>query len=544
MNRPGTLSGSATRGGQMIRLRHVCRSGHPYRDLFRYYSVPPGVRGIKESMKIQIKDLRGYQGRTATLCGWLHGSRSAGGILFLLVRDGTGVCQCLVEASETGAYRQAVDLPRESSLSATGMIRADARAPGGLEMVVSSIAVIHKAADYPISRKTHGVEFLMNHRHLWLRSQRQAAIMRIRHTLVGSIREFLNENGFTLIDTPILISAAAEGAGTLFPVEFFEQPAYLAQTGQLHLECACMALGKVYCFGPAFRAEKSKTRRHLVEFWMVEPEVAFADLNDIIVLAEEMLSRALSAVLDRHENDLNLLERDLEPLRKIRTPFPRISYTQAVELLRSPAVISELQQKLESDRLILRKWAEELAALENAKTGNAKQRERVEAGTRLLRENIRDLEQELISQPQHIEQARSFQWGKDIGGSDETIISRHFRQPVFISEYPKDAKAFYMKRRHPDDKVVQNADLLAPEGYGEIAGGSQREDSLDMLMERMREADLDPADYGWYIDLRRYGSVPHSGFGLGIERTLAWICGLKHVREAIPFPRLMGRMTG
>lgn len=502
--------------------------------------APPGGNEV-----IAARALPGFEGHEVSLRGWVHGVRSGGGITFLLLRDGTGVCQCLIEAARENAFAQASTLSHESSLKLSGTVRADARAPGGFELLVSEIEVIHRASDFPISRKSHGPDHLMNNRHLWLRSQKQAAIMRVRHALVDEIRIFFNGRGFTLIDTPILIDSAAEGAGTLFPVDFFGKPAYLAQTGQLHLECACMALGKVYCFGPTFRAEKSKTRRHLVEFWMVEPEIAFADLDDVIALAEEMTARIVSGVVSRCAAELCTLERDVAPLMKALPPFPRITYSEAVELLHSPAVLERLEKELESERLRLQALTDELRELENQlrKPGGAGRRERMEAKAIVLRERIRELEQDIIVRPQHIEQARAFMWGRDLGGSDETIISNQFDKPVFITDYPAAIKAFYMKRLARGDRTVRNVDLIAPEGYGEILGGSQREDDLEMLLDRMREEGMKPEDYGWYLDLRRYGSVPHGGFGLGIERTLAWICGLKHVRETIAFPRLMGRMT-
>ena len=451
----------------------------------------------------------------------------------------------MVEASVPKVFQQALELTQESSFEATGLIRADSRAPGGFEMVVSSIAVIHKAKEFPISRKAHGIDFLMSHRHLWLRSRRQTTILKIRHTFIQTIRDFFNVRGFTLVDTPILIKNAAEGAGTLFPVDFFGEPAYLTQTGQLHLECACMALGKVYCFGPTFRAEKSKTRRHLCEFWMVEPEVAFADLNDIIQLAEDMVCHIVKTLLTQHMDDLVFLERDIEPLKKVTEPFPRITYTEAVDLLRSPDVAARLEHDMEADQQQLQGWINELNSLESKQktVGKAWKQERINDQLRSLRDNIRDLEGDLGLRRAHIEQARSFAWGKDFGGNDETILSSHFEKPVFITDYPKSVKAFYMKHSASNHNVVKNVDLLAAEGYGEIIGGSQREENIDMLLDRMRDENMNPEDYEWYLDLRRYGSVPHSGFGLGIERMLAWICGLKHVRETIPFPRLMGRMV-
>ena len=327
-------------------------------------------------------------------------------------------------------------------------------------------------------------------------------------------------------------------------MQYFDKNVFLAQTGQLYLESACMAHGKVYCFGPTFRAEKSKTRRHLTEFWMIEPEVAFAELDDIIKLAEDMICYVVNAVLERHEKDLALLGRDIETLRKIEKPFYRLTYSEAVDNLKSTKTANLLNREMEADRAKLEKWAKELKGLEE-KAESAKkawQKEKIQGEINELREKITELEIDLKNRPDHIESARSFQWGKDLGGSDETILSRQFDRPVFITEYPREAKAFYMKVSPSDPRVVLNLDLLAPEGYGEIIGGSQREDNLEVLIESMKNKGLDPENYGWYLDLRKYGSVPHGGFGLGIERMLMWLCGLKHVRETIPFPRTMGRV--
>lgn len=493
-----------------------------------------------------IEDLPGLAGQSVAIAGWLHGSRSGGGIVFLLVRDGTGLCQCMVEASASEIFQKAKQLAQETSLRVEGLARADARAPGGVELAVSGLEIIGQSENYPVTRKAHGIEFLMNRRHLWLRSARQTAILRVRHTIAKAARDFFDSRGFTLIDTPILISGAAEGAGTLFQVDFFGQPAYLAQTGQLYLECACMALRKVYCFGPTFRAEKSKTRRHLCEFWMLEPEVAFAQLEDVIALAEEMTRAIVGVALRERRAELELLGRAAESLEKaMGAPFARIAYSEAVSILRDPRTIAELEAELESDREKLGQLAEKLAGLEARRGQSLKQRqaEALDRETAELREEIRELEKDIQTRPEHIRQAANFEWGDDLGGSDETILSRRFQTPVFITEYPRQAKAFYMKTSDKDGRVVKNMDMLAPEGYGEIIGGSQREDDLPALERRMTENGLNPADYEWYLDLRRYGSVPHAGFGLGLERMTAWICGLRHVRETIPFPRMMGRMN-
>ena len=491
-----------------------------------------------------IRDLAEHDGENVRLQGWIYGKRSGGKIVFLQLRDGTGLCQCVVEASNEAAFAVATDVARESSVIVEGEIRKDDRAVGGVECAVTHLAPIHAAEEYPITPKAHGIDFLMSHRHLWLRSRRPMAIMRIRHTVIAACRHFFDSRGFTLVDTPILSPGAGEDTQTLFEVDYFGDPVFLAQTGQLYLESAAMALGKVYCFGPTFRAEKSKTRRHLTEFWMVEPEVAFAELDDIAELAEAMVYECVQAVLRDNAEDLEVLGRDTEPLRNIRLPFHRITYTEAVERLRSPEMRKKLDSEMEEDRQTLQAWIADLDERESRLESVTKtwQREKLTAEIEELRETIGDLELDLKNRPSHIELAQGFEWGKDLGGSDETILAREFDNPVFVTHYPAEAKAFYMKRCEDDPRVVLNLDLLAPEGYGEIIGGSQREDRLDVLEEALSAKGLEAEDYSWYLDLRRYGSVPHGGFGLGIERTLSWICGLKHVRETIPFPRTMGRV--
>jgi asparaginyl-tRNA synthetase len=493
---------------------------------------------------VSIAELGRHEGREAELRGWLAGKRRGGKIVFLQVRDGTGLCQCVVEASTPEAFAVAGGMTLESSLRVSGTVRRDDRAPGGWEVAVAGLRVIGASEEYPITRKTHGVDFLMSHRHLWLRSSRPAAILRIRDTFVRACRDFFARRGFTLVDTPILVRGAGEDAQTLFPVRYFDERAFLAQTGQLYLESACMALGKVYCFGPTFRAEKSKTRRHLTEFWMVEPEVAFAGLDELVELAEDMVCHVVREVVERHADALRTLGRDVDRLRGVKKPFHRITYSDAVETLRSAGTRARLEREAEEDRGQLARWIGELEAAERqaAQTQGAGRKDDLEAAIRDLREKIADAEDDLGRRREHMEAAQGFQWGKDLGGSDETILSRGFDRPVFVTRYPREAKAFYMKADPSDGRVVLNMDLLAPEGYGEIVGGSQREDDMGALLARMAEKGLDPADYGWYLDLRRYGTVPHGGFGLGVERTLAWICGLRHVREAIPFPRTMGRM--
>ena len=493
---------------------------------------------------VAIRELKTMAGKVARLQGWVHGKRSNGKVVFLLVRDGTGLCQCVIEAAVADAFSKASELTQESSLTITGCVRLDERAPGGAEVAVSEIAVLQVAKDYPISRKAHGVDFLMDHRHLWLRSQRPVALLRVRHTVIRAIRNFFDENGFTLMDMPILVPGAGEDRQSLFPVDYFGEKLFLTQTGQLYLESACMAMGKVYCFGPTFRAEKSKTRRHLTEFWMVEPEVAFADVDEVMRLAEDMICAIVAEVLAQNRADLEFLGRDVGALSKIMKPFPRITYTEAGELLRGEPIRRKLEQELDQDKARLQALITELeaaeAALKKAKKGW--QQEKQEERVRELREAVGELDQELKVRPDHIKLAQSFVWGEDLGGSDETIVSRQFEQPVFVTDYPREAKAFYMKVSPTDPRVVKNFDLLAPEGYGEIIGGSQREEDPEVIANSMTAKGLRPEDYSWYLDLRRYGSVPHGGFGLGVERTVAWLCGIKHVRETIPFPRTMGRV--
>ena len=494
---------------------------------------------------VLIKDLGAHVGAVVTLQGWLYGKRGSGKIQFLEVRDGTGICQCVVEAAAADAFAAAERLTQESSLTVTGTVRADARSAGGFELAASAVTPVQVAAEYPISRKAHGIDFLLSHRHLHFRSRRPHALLRIRHTVIRAIRDYFDGHGFVLIDTPILVPGAGEDAQTLFPVEYFDRTVFLTQTGQLYVESACMAFGKVYCFGPTFRAEKSKTRRHLTEFWMVEPELAFAQLDDVLALAEDMTRSVVRAVLQAHAADLAFLGRDTAPLRSVERPFARLTYSEAAELLRSPETRRWLEEDLERKRAEHRAAVEKLTALDAeaaAQTTKAWKKDKLQLELQELTETADDLARDIANAPGHMALAQNFEWGKDLGGSDETILSRRFDTPVFVTHYPRQAKAFYMKVAPEDPRTVRNVDLLAPEGYGEIIGGSQREEDIEVLTRRMRESGLAPEEYEWYLDLRRYGSVPHGGFGLGVERLLSWICGLKHVREAIPFPRTMGRM--
>jgi asparaginyl-tRNA synthetase len=428
--------------------------------------------------RLYIEDLSRHTGEEVTLRGWLGNKRSSGKIRFLVMRDGTGLVQgVLVKGNVPDDVFDRFDrLTQESSFAMRGKVRKEDRAPGGYEMEVTDLTILQVAQEYPITPKEHGTEFLMDRRHLWLRSSRQHAILRIRHQIIKAIREFFDDRGYTLLDAPIFTPAACEGTSTLFETEYFDLgKAYLTQSGQLYGEAGAMAFGKVYVFGPTFRAEKSKTRRHLTEFWMVEPEVAFNDLNDTMDLAEEFLEHIVQSVLKHRAQELKTLERDTTTLEKVRRPLPRISYDEAVAILRSK-------------------------------------------GT-------------------------EFEWGNDLGGADETVVSEQFDRPVMVHRYPSKIKAFYMKRDPQNPEVALAVDVLAPEGYGEIIGGSQREDDLDLLLARLKEHNLPQEAFEWYLDLRRFGSVPHAGFGLGVERTVAWICGLDHVRETIPFPRMIYRLS-
>lgn len=428
--------------------------------------------------KISISTLGKYVGEEVTVKGWLYNKRSSGKIKFIVLRDGSGYLQCIYfKGNVTPEIFELADkLGQESSIAVTGKVKVEARAPGGYELDATGLEVIHEAIDYPITPKEHGTEFLMDHRHLWLRSSKQVAILKIRHRIVKAIRDFFDNKGFTLMDPPILTPAACEGTSTLFETPYFDLgKAYLTQSGQLYAEAGAMAFGKVYTFGPTFRAEKSKTRRHLTEFWMVEPEVAFNDLNDNMDLAEEFLEYVVQTVITEMTEELKVLERDTTKLQKVKRPLPRISYDEAVEILKKNGV--------------------------------------------------------------------DFEWGNDLGGADETIISNHFDMPVMVHRYPSEVKAFYMKRDPENPKVALAVDVLAPEGYGEVIGGSQREDDFDALLKRIEDHQLPREAFEWYLDLRKYGSVPHSGFGLGLERTVSWICGLDHIRETIPFPRMIYRIT-
>jgi len=439
-------------------------------------SIIPSSSSSGVAPWIRIQDASLHLGATVEVRGWVTHKRSSGKVQFLVVRDGSGVLQCVAGRNDLSAadWDAAEGLTQESAVVVRGTPRADARAPGGVELGLQSLALVSLAEPYPIAPKEHGTDFLMDHRHLWLRAPRQQAILRVRAEVIRAFRDHLDHEGFLLVDAPIFTPNACEGTTTLFETAYFDQKAFLTQSGQLYMEAAAMALGRVYCFGPAFRAEKSKTRRHLIEFWMMEPEWAYATLDDVIGLMERLLVATVARVLDRRREDLKVIERDTAALERVTAPFPRLHYDDAVRMLH-------------------------------------------EAG-------------------------QAFEWGGDFGAPDETLLSQAYDRPVFVTHYPAAVKAFYMEPDPADQRLCLSCDCLAPEGYGEIIGGGQRMSSLDLLTRRIDEHGLPQDAFGWYKDLRRYGSVPHAGFGIGVERTLAWIAGLDHVRESIPFPRMLHRL--
>jgi len=497
--------------------------------------------------KTFISELKDQAGQEVTLRGWLYTNRPSGKVQFLILRDGSGLCQCVIEKGKIpdALYDALSHLGQESSLSITGTVRSEPRSPGGYELAVTGAQIHCPATDYPITPKEHGIDFLLQNRHLHLRSQRPWCIGRIRHTVIDAIRRFFNDNGFTLIDTPIFTTIAGEGEQTLFEVDYFGQPLHLAQTGQLYLESAAMSFGRVYCFGPTFRAEKSKTRRHLTEFWMVEPEAAYIDLKGLLELAENFVTSIVQRVVKENRSELETLGADIAGLEKIAPPFVRLTYTEAADILTSPRTQEFMAGQLAEFQAQKAALERELADIEEQdKKGGLKKWQQEKNARRVpeLRSEIAELEIKIENNPKHAQLAADFRWGKDLGGSDETIISLMHDKPVFVTHYPRAAKAFYMKTDRGNDKVVENFDLLAPAGFGEIIGGSVREDDYDRLMDRIKEEGYNPDSYTWYLDLRKYGSVPHGGFGLGVERTVAWIAGEKHIRQCIAFPRLMDKV--
>ncbi|MEX0770352.1 MAG: asparagine--tRNA ligase [Balneolaceae bacterium] len=496
---------------------------------------------------VYIKHLNKHEDQSVTLKGWVYNYRSSKNLQFIEMRDGSGLCQCIVAKDEVpeNVWDSAASLKQESSLEISGRVVKDDRSVGGYELHVSNLKIHQIAEDYPITPKEHGVEFLMENRHLWLRSRRQWAAMRVRNAIIFAIHKFFQERDFLQLDAPVFTGNAAEGTTTLFETDYFDEKAYLTQSGQLYAEAMAMAHGKVYTFGPTFRAEKSKTRRHLTEFWMIEPEMAYYDLDMNMDLAEEMIKFILGEILESSRSDLEILERDTTYLEQaLRNPFHRMTYSEAVEKLKSGET-TEMLDKMTKDRKEEQEnLAVELEAIKK-EHGSAKKWRKSQIDQRIQEIATRrdQIEEDLRNIPVWKKSAINFEWGNDFGGSDETILTMQFDAPVIVHRYPAEVKAFYMKRDPEDDQLALAMDVLAPEGYGEIIGGSEREDNLDMLRKRIAEHDLPEEPFQWYLDLRRYGSVPHSGYGLGLERTLAWICGLTHVRETIPFPRMLGRLT-
>ena len=493
----------------------------------------------------RVEALPEHVGERVVLKGWLYNKRGSKGLQFLVLRDGSGLVQCVVNEEAVGAeaVQAASEATQESAIEVTGTVRADERQVGGVEVQADGVRLLALAEGYPITPKEHGVEFLMDRRHLWLRSRRQWAVMRIRNRIIMAMHGYFQEEGYVQMDAPILTGNAVEGTSTLFELDYFDEPAYLTQSGQLHGEAMAMAMGKIYTFGPTFRAEKSKTRRHLTEFWMIEPEMAFYDLDMTMEVAEELLLRIVRDVLRECRAELEVLERDRSALERIEGPFPRISYTDAVDLLRSDEtqrLLAEEEAALHDERAALSDERDE----NRARYGQAKKGEkrRIDAREIEINRRLEEIDEQLRNIPQWKASAAAFEWGSDFGGSDETVLTKHFVQPIIVHRFPAAVKAFYMKRDPDDDRLALGMDVLAPEGYGEIVGGGERATDLAFLQRQVEAHGLPESVFDWYFDLRRYGSVPHSGFGIGLERTVTWICGLHHLREAIPFPRLMGRL--
>ena len=492
-----------------------------------------------------IEQLKKHESKSVELKGWVFNKRGAKGLFFIVLRDGSGLVQCVVNENEVDveSWEVASSVTQESAIIVHGQVSKDERQLGGYEVQVSSLELISLAEEYVIAPKSHGVEFLMNHRHLWLRSRRQWAIMRVRNRIIMSIHNFFQEQGFIQADAPILTGNAVEGTSTLFEIDYFGDPAYLTQSGQLYGEAMAMAFGKIYTFGPTFRAEKSKTRRHLTEFWMIEPEMAFYDLTMNMDLVEDFLVHIVEDVLANCRTELEILERNVEALESVQKPFPRVHYSEAVELLRSDKTWEMITDEIASLEAEMPRLEEELEA-NKKRYGQAKKHEKRKIDARQIEINqrIEEIKEDLRNLPQWKESARNFEWGNDFGGSDETLLTRHYDRPIIVHRYPAAIKAFYMKRDPEDDRLALGMDVLAPEGYGEIVGGGERATDINFLKDQIASHDLPLEVFSWYLDLRRFGSVPHSGFGLGLERMVTWICGLQHVRETIPFPRLLGRL--
>lgn len=504
-------------------------------------------------MKTGIKDLSTREGQEVQLQGWIQNKRESKGLVFLNLRDGSGFCQCIFDQTVLGddRFESVSGCGIESSMSVTGNVVADPRQLGGYEIHVTDFTILQKCTDYPIANKEHGVEFLMDQRHLWLRSRRQWAIMRVRNQVIYAIHRFFQEEDFVQMDAPIFTANACEGTTDLFETDFFGQPAYLSQSGQLYGEAMAMAMGKIYTFGPTFRSEKSKTRRHLAEFWMIEPEMAFYDIFDNMDLIERFIRYVITEVVEKCPTELEFLERDVTALQKVTEPFIRLTYDDAVAIIKGNKAVNG-KRTLDVLNNDLINTQEEIAALkadiENREKQNAAggiKKGQVNFNLNTIDKNknaIKQLEEDERNIPQWLQSAEDFTYGDDFGGSDETVLTRMFEVPVMVYDWPHEVKAFYLKRNPDNPKLARGVDLLAPEGYGEVVGGGERETDEKLLIEKIHEHQLPMESFEWYLDLRKFGSVPHAGFGLGLERLVAWICKLPHVRETIPFPRMYGRI--
>ena len=501
-----------------------------------------------------IEELHSAVGKTVTLKGWVANKREGKGIVFVILRDGTGYCQCVVTEDTAGAEGLAngQDLSLECSVSLTGTVVTDEKQMGGYELQVTAVEPIGKSENYPIAKKEHGVEFLMDQRHLWLRSTRQWAIMRIRNRIIFSIHRYFQDQGFVQMDAPIFTGNACEGTSTLFETDFYGETAYLSQSGQLYGEAMAMAMGRIYTFGPTFRAEKSKTRRHLSEFWMIEPEMAFYDIFQNMDCIEGMIHAIITDVKAHCQQELKTIGRDLAILESSMKPFPRLTYDEAVRIIKGEQDVNgkngigSLEEELKKVSSRLLEVDAEIADREAKIAGGSLKKGEInffQNKIDSLKQEKADLEEDARNIPQWIKSAKEFEYGNDFGGSDETVITRLFDSPIMVYDWPHAVKAFYLKRNPENPAFARGVDVLAPEGYGEIVGGGERETNEELLKAKIIEHELPMSAFEWYLDLRRFGSVPHSGFGLGLERMVTWICGLKHVRESIPFPRMYGRLT-
>ena len=499
------------------------------------------------------KQLKDHVGQIVTLKGWVANRRESKTVVFINLRDGQGICQCILGLEDLGdeLFQTAKTLGQESSVAITGKVVEDTRQIGGFEIHATDLKVYQNAKDYPISNKEHGIEFLIDHRHLWLRSKRQWAIMRIRNCISYAIHNFFQGQGFVQMDAPIFTGNAAEGTTDLFETDYYGKPAYLTQSGQLYGEAMAMAMGKIYTFGPTFRAEKSKTRRHLSEFWMIEPEMAFCDIFENMDTIESFLRSVVQEVLEKCPEELEILNRDTSKLETVSKKFPRLSYDEAVEILKGNQDVDgqntllTIEQDIKNNAARIVDIEEDIAQREAAIAAGGMKKGAINFNQNkidTLKQELKQLEEDQRNLPQWLESARNFEYGNDFGGSDETVLTRLFDCPIMVYDWPHEIKAFYMKRNPEDPRFARGVDVLAPEGYGEIVGGGERETSEEWLVEKINEHKLPIDVFQWYLDLRRFGSVPHSGFGLGLERLVAWICKLDHVRETIPFPRYYGRL--